>query len=333
MGATSPPSIEDARGSPVSAGPSSSSQASNVRKRPRQSLFEPDIYLGSYANPRKIDASPRASEDGRALRVKPSLRTSTSQMQLEHLLQCVDVKLDTYGVEESRDGFFDASFYRPLQHDYSVMTKSALETFSSRFQDSSPFSWRQFLSQQWQEMIEFVKQTATSRSGIRLSKSFLGFFIAYILCLVPVSRIWLGRHSYIMAVSAIVNHAGRPVGSQIDGALLTTFGTVMGLGWGSLALFVSTSTLTAQSGYGGIIASFLICFTAGIAWLRCVFMRFYQAVLCAGIAICYTCLSDTSQSVGWRKVFDYGIPWVSGQALCLIISILVCPDLGSLSIS
>ena len=51
---------------------------------------------------------------------------------------------------------------------------------------------------------------------------------------------------------------------------MTILGTVAGLGWGSLALYVSTSTSAAQSGYGGILAAFLIIFAAAIGWLRCV---------------------------------------------------------------
>lgn len=317
----------------ASPGPSSSSQGSHLRQRPQPSSFEPGIYLGSYVNSRKIQLSTRVSEDRGAPHVSRFASTSTSHVQLENLLEAVDVKLNTYGVEELRDGFFDASFYHALSQDLSEMMKNASETWPTLFQSGSPFPWRRFLSQQWQEFIEFVKLTKSSRSGIRLFKSFIGFFIAYVICLVPVSRIWLGRHSYIMVISAIINHAGRPVGSQIDGALMTTFGTVMGLGWGSLALYVSTSTTTAKSGYGGIIVIFLICFTAIIAWLRCVYIRFYQAVICAGFAICYTCLADTSESVGWRKLFDYGIPWVLGQALCLVVSIFFCPDTGSSSIS
>ena len=136
-----------------------------------------------------------------------------------------------------------------------------------------------------------------------------------------------------MVVSAIVNHPGRSVGSQIDGLFLTTLGTVAGLGWGSLALYTSTSTAPARAGYGGVLATFLVMFAAAIAWLRCLFMRFYQAVICAGIAICYTCLANTSEAVGWRKVFDYGIPWVLGQALCLLIAALIFPDTGSRSLA
>lgn len=259
----------------------------------------------------------------------PSPRTSVSHLQLEQLLQGVDFELSTYGIEELRDGFFDASFYRPLRRDRSEMMKQASETLPDSFGETHPLSLHGFLPKQWHEAADFIKQISTSRSGIKLLKSFLGFFIAYTICLIPVSRDWLGRYSYIMVISAIVNHPGRSLGSQIDGALMTILGTAAGLGWGSLALYVSTSTFIAKSGYGGVLAAFLVIFSAAIGWLRCLYIRFYQAVLCAGIAICYTCLANTSETVGWRKIFNYGIPWIMGQALCLVIAATISPASGS----
>lgn len=331
----------------VTSGPSSSpQQASHLRVRhsshteptesARPSVTEPAIYLGSYAKlARRFNRSARVSQDARASRSHgdQSPTASISHSQLERLLQNVDVEIDTYGVEELRDGFFDATFYRPLPQNTLEMMEKPSQIPPDSFHGRRLLSFSQFLRQQLHEVVEFIKRATTSRAGIRLLKSFLGFYIAYLICLTNASRIWLGRYNYIMVISALVNHPGRPVGSQIDGAFMTIFGTFMGLGWGALALYVSTSTATAKSGYGGVLASFLVCFTAVIAWFRCVFMRFYQAVLCAGIAICYTCLADTSQSVGWRKVFDYGIPFVMGQALCVVIAILVFPDTGSRSLS
>jgi len=285
-----------------------------------------DIYRGS----------PRDSADGRApgTLAGPSPRASTSHSQLEHLLQAVDADLETYGVEELRDGFFDASFHRPLQRNHDELMHQASMTLpDSLTEKNQPLSLRQFLPQQLREAESFFCQISTSRAGIQLLKSFLGFFITYMICLIPASRDWLGRYNYIMVISAIINHPGRSIGSQLDGAVLTIIGTIAGLGWGSLALYVSTSTPTAQSGYGGLLATFLVMFAALIGWLRCVFIRFYQAVLSAGIAICYVCLASTSQRVGWIKVFDYGIPWVLGQAVCLIVSVLVLPDAGSRSLA
>lgn len=327
--------------------PSNSRDYSKLRQRPsdrrrlrnatpRQSPTSSKVYLGSYAKDfERHRTSIRGSLDVEGLHgsVAVSPRASTSHLQLEHLLLAVDVELDSYGVQELRDGFFDASFYRPLHHDHSEMMRRASETLPDSFQRNHPLSLRDFFPQQWHEMVEYVTQITTSRAGIRLLKSFLGFFISYIICLVPASRDWLGRYNYIMVLSAIFNHPGRPLGSQIDGALLTILGTAAGLGWGSLALYVSTSTDAARSGYGGVLATFLVIFTVIIAWLRCVFIRFYQAVLSAGIAICYTCLADTSKAVGWTKILEYGVPWALGQGLCLLISILIFPDTGSHSLT
>ena len=298
-----------------------------------QSSVAHNIIHGSFAH---TSPSLRGSLDRRMLNESPipSPRVSTSHLQLEHLLQAVDVDLNGYGLEESRDGFFDASFSRPLKRDHDDLMREATETLPDVFvKETHPLSLRRLLPQQVREAKASFREVVSSRAGIRLLKTFLGFFISYIICLVPASRDWLGKYNYIMVVSAVFNHPGRPIGSQLDGAFLTIFGTIAGLGWGSLALYVSTSTATAQSGYGGILATFLVLFAAFIGWLRCVFIRLYQAVICAGIAIVYTTLADTSENVGWKKVFDYGIPWVLGQCVCLIIAVLVFPDAGSRSLA
>ena len=295
----------------------------------------PNVYHGSYGtNLGRNRASVPGSLDAEAPRgsVGGTPGASMSHVQLQHLLQAVEHNLDDYGIQEDRDGFFDASFFRPLNLDHAEMIQEASEALPKGFKKKDPLSLRRFGPQQWSEFLEIVKQITFTRAGIQLAKSFLGFFISYVICLVPASRNWLGRYNYIMVLSAIVNHAGRPLGSQIDGTILTILGTVAGLGWGSLALYVSTSTSPARSGYGGVLATFLILFTTAIAWLRCIYMRFFQAVIAAGIAICYTCLTETSGTVSWKKTFDYGIPWVLGQAVCILISMFVFPDTGAYAI-
>lgn len=297
--------------------------------RSRRSAVGHNVYLGSYAN-----SSRRLSADASRATPIPSPRASTSQAQLEHLLQAVDADLETYGVEELRDGFFDATFYRPIKRHHGDLTQKTSLTLPDPFKhENQPLSVRCFLPQQLREIRSFFGQVLTTRAGVKLLKSFLGFFITYIMCLIPTLRDWLGRYNYIMVISAIVNHPGRAIGSQIDGAVLTTTGTAAGLGWGSLALYVSTSTPTAQSGYGGVLATFLVIFAIVVGWLRCFFIRFYQAIIASGFAICYACLANTSQEVGWKRVFDYGIPWVFGQAVCLLISIVIFPDAGSRSLA
>ena len=289
-----------------------------------------NIYLGSYGKGPSARESQGGSKTGsRRNSAQPSPRLSASHLQLEHLLGAVDVETETYDVDERRDGFFDASFFRPIEFDRNQMAEKAKLSLPASFQWSEPCSVGRSLLNQWHSFRAVNRKTVPTRNGIKLLKSLLGFFVSYVLCLIPLSRDWLGKYNYIIVVSTIINHPGRTVGSQLDGAVLTTLGTAVGLGWGSLAVYVSTATSPTSAKYAGVIATFLVLFTATLGWLRCVYIRIYQAIVCAGIAICYLCLANTPEVLSWTKVRAYGIPWVLGQALSLLVCFLVFPSGGT----
>ncbi|CZR60988.1 probable BRE4 Protein involved in endocytosis [Phialocephala subalpina] len=282
------------------------------------------IYRGSYSH------SPRRSRSLRTESSAPaSPRMSMSDTHLEDLLENLQLDLETYGLEETRDGFFDASFLKPNKVDHDDLMRDAECTLPAAFKKTNPLSPKAFFPKQWREIKGVIRAVTTTRAGIKLTKSFLAFFIAYILCLVPVIVRWLGRYSYIMVLSTIINHPGRTIGAQIDGAFLTIMGTATGLGWGAFALWLSDSTSIARRGYGGILATFLLLFMGTIAALRSYYIRMYQFVLAAGIAISYTVLADTSEAIAWHKLFDYGIPWLFGQVICLLVCCAVVPDAGA----
>jgi len=134
-------------------------------------------------------------------------------------------------------------------------------------------------------------------------------------------------------LSALFNHPGRTIGAQIDGAFLTSFGTATGLGWGAFALWLSGSTPATRRGYGGILAMFLILFMGVIAAMRSYYIRVYQFVLCAGFAIIWTCLADISGTVNWTRLLNFGVPWLCGQAVGLVICFTVFPDAGARSLA
>lgn len=258
-------------------------------------------------------------------------RSSTASIaQLEQMVSDDKIDTDTYGVSELRDGFFDALFLKPsprLLEDDIPESKSIL---SADFEKIPPRFSRAYAQKQWNSLLTLISELATTRDGIRLLKSFTAFFVAYILCLVPVIRDWLGRYSYVMVLSTIINHPARTVGSQIDGAILTTIGTAAGLGWGVVALLLSTSNFAASAGYGCILALFMAAFMAILAWLRSFFIRFYQGALCAGIAITFMTQAETnSRTVEWPKLRSYGIPWLLGQAIALAINCAIFPDAGA----
>ena len=288
------------------------------RRRPSSSK----VYLGSYADTQ----TPPNSRAGS--RVTTPAQRSISHIQLDHLLSRAQTYTDTFDINESRDGFFDATFYRPSKPDVARMLDQARDVLPASFQGLRRLSFTESFWVQWRPLKRGVKEVITTRAGVKLFKSFLAFFVAYVICLIPASGKWLGPYNYILVVSCIINHPGRAIGPQIDGALLTILGSAVGLAWGSLALYVSTSTTPARTGYGGILATFLILFTWTLAWLRCIFIRFYHTILCAGFAVCYVCLANTSEPLGWKKIASYGIPWALGQAMCLVICMCVFPGTG-----
>ncbi|KAI1141707.1 hypothetical protein F5Y05DRAFT_373511 [Hypoxylon sp. FL0543] len=237
---------------------------------------------------------------------------------------------NSYGISELRDGFFDAVFLPPERVDFQDLMRQAELTLPYAFRKKDPLSIRNFLPKQWHEIKGVVRRVTTTRAGIRLVKSFLAFFIAYILCLIPSVRARLGRYCYVMVISTIINHPARTLGAQVDGTVQTIIGTATGLGWGAFGLWVSTATATARIGYGGILAVFLFLYIFLAACLRSYYIRTYQAVICAGIAISYTCLAEVSgNKVSWSKLLAYGIPWVLGQAISLVICCTVVPDAGA----
>ncbi len=256
--------------------------------------------------------------------------STTSLLKLSQMLpEDAEAMLETYGINEVRDGFFDVAFLKPRKLSTQNDLQNLRQSLPAEFDERPPLAIRHFAPRQWREVKSVVTTVLTTRTGIKLSKTFLAFFIAYILCLVPQVRDWLGQHHYIMAVSVILNHPARTFGSQIDGTVLTSVGTALGVAWGVVGLLLSTSTLAASAGYGGILALFLLLFIAGVAWIRAFFVRFYQAVLCAGITIIYTTLSETdSTSIRWPKLLSYPIPWFLGQGIALLVNIAVFPDAG-----
>ncbi|KAI1451272.1 hypothetical protein F4805DRAFT_463968 [Annulohypoxylon moriforme] len=237
---------------------------------------------------------------------------------------------NSYGIAELRDGFFDAVFLPPEEIDFQELKKQAELTLPYAFRKKDPLSVRNFLPKQWHEVRGVIRRVTTTRSGIRLLKSFLAFFISYVLCLISPVQARLGRYSYIMVISTILNHSGRTLGAQVDGTILTIVGTATGLGWGAFGLWVSTASASARIGYGGVLAVFLFLYVFIIACFRSYYIRTYQAVICAGIAIAYTCLAEVSGTeVSWSKLLNYGIPWVLGQAISLLICFTVVPDAGA----
>lgn len=305
--------------SPATEGSASPAQASRLTPKPKWTEL--------------IEGQSSSSQKRPRMHSRQSSVASLSQ--LSQLLPDADARdADNYGVTELRDGFFDAVFLKRSEKGRQLEKETLESTLPAEFDELSPLEVGDFFPRQWREIKAVVHRVAKTRVGVQLLKSFLAIYLAYILCLIPGVRTWLGTYHYILVVSAVFNHPARSIGSQLDGVLLTTAGTAAGFGWGAIGLLLSTSTLAAQAGYGGILAMFLAILIATLSWIRAFFIRFYQAVLCAGITIIYTTVADTdSRTIKWEKLLRYLIPWLLGQALSLLVNVAIFPDTGSYRVS
>jgi hypothetical protein len=235
---------------------------------------------------------------------------------------------DTFGLEELRDGFFDATFYRSTALHGSEEDD---EDDDSTFVVNLGRFVRNAIRAQLEDCKSFFTTTFGSRAGIHLAKSFLGYFITYILCLIPKTQEFLGEYSYWATIAALINHAGRTVGAQIDGTVSCIAGGALGLGVGTLALEVASSTAVSRAAYGGILAAFVLPILGIFSWIRCGVLRFYQTMITAGLALIFLSLvgtEDIGQTGEWRRsiVREFAIPWLIGLGISLLVNICLYPE-------
>ncbi|RPB28446.1 hypothetical protein L211DRAFT_833409 [Terfezia boudieri ATCC MYA-4762] len=253
-----------------------------------------------------------------------SPRASVSSINLQHLLEKLELdQYDTYGVEEHRDGFFDASFFRPLQ---SAPNPEATITPQSNTQ--RPY-FPKVINACASVLKDFLQAAFWTHQGVNAAKSLLAYLICYYLCLIPTVQKWLGNYSYFATISVLLNHSGRTIGAQLDGLVLCILGASVGMGWGCMALELSDRIGPLKDRREGLLEAFLIIFAAVVGLLRSTLVRLYQALMSAGLAVFFMCLADSDQE-HWdkKKIREFAVPFLVGQAVCLTVNVIVFPEAG-----
>ncbi|KAL8859463.1 MAG: hypothetical protein Q9178_004141 [Gyalolechia marmorata] len=123
------------------------------------------VHFGSYSKSIDQHGNLRSNH-------APGTPRNSSQAQLGHLLPNADADLETYGINELRDGFFDATYYRPMAPDRPDIIRKASETLPLALQAHHPLSFKYFVPQQWEEFNGFFRQVITTRSAVGWKKIF-----------------------------------------------------------------------------------------------------------------------------------------------------------------
>lgn len=257
-----------------------------------------------------------------------SLRHSNSYVKIKRFHDGDTEIRETYGLEELREGFFDTVFVPPSLIELQATDSAA----NGKLEEQQPEDKDRLSVRMKSGIVGIYRNIVDIRSGSVLLKAFLAYFIAYILCLIHPTSQWLGKYAFLMPICAIVHHPGRTVGSQLEITLQVIFGEACGLGWSSLALYISTSTGKARSGYGGILAGSIVISLFINSWVRAHYIRFYHGSMAYCIIFILMHIVDVSESVHWEKAWDIGIPYLMGIALSLVISVVILPDVGHIPV-
>ncbi|RSM14691.1 hypothetical protein CEP52_001241 [Fusarium oligoseptatum] len=115
-----------------------------------------------------------ANLDPSGVSLQPSFDSRRSSvvsiMQIDQIISDDRINMETYGVSEMRDGFFDALFLKPEPLTPEEIEEKAI--LPKEFEKSHPLSPKDFFPRQLHELRSVARKVTTTRSGIRLLKSF-----------------------------------------------------------------------------------------------------------------------------------------------------------------
>ncbi|BAO41250.1 protein BRE4 [Kluyveromyces marxianus] len=246
----------------------------------------------------------RAAKYGRDSKTSCS-RVNLSQMKLDKLMEGKKwEELETFGLEELRNGFFD-----PVYTGYERIIPSDPLNKEKVHQKSL------FPSTDIKEIRKFWKP---------IMKYCIAIFIANVLCLIEPAGSWFGGdYRYFLPLALLIHHPVRTVGVQCELTIQSIIGGAVGMGYSALIWYVSTATEPAAKEQGGIL--FLGLFLGAILahWVRSTYQRLFYLSTSFGIAVLFFCgssLSLNKKNLSWKLYWDFGISYLFG----LLLSLLVC---------
>lgn len=252
--------------------------------------------------------------------LRPNPRTSMSQLKLYQLANTTNYKdLNRFDLEELRNGFFDPVYIKPQP---SGNTDEPIDTRTS----SSSLSLKP--KQIFTLPTTLLKEI--NQHKIILIKFFIAYFISIILCLIEKPGNWFGKYRVFLPISTLINHPVHSIGAQLEITVLSIIGLTLGLGWSSLALYISTATQPTRNHQGGILAGSLFIGIFFMGWFKAYFIRFYYLFLTSGFVLIFlsTNLDLSTTEINWKDTWNIAIPYLFGLLISLLVSLVILPDVG-----
>lgn len=251
---------------------------------------------------------------------------SFSRVRLNHLAREQNwSQVEDFGINDPRDGVFDAIYSTPLKP---CSDSSAYETKRSFKLPSIVQLWP----------IRRISEAIPDKQEINryfwpVMKFFIAFFSAFLICTIKPANRWLGgRYSYFLPISVLLHHPVRTVGFQIEMTVQSIIGGGLGLGWSALAWYISTATRPAASHQGGVLFASLFLALLWSTFIKSLYRRLIYLCFSFSSAVVFlhtVDLADSFVTLKWKRYWDFGIPFLFGLILSLLVCIIVVPRSGT----
>ncbi|AAS50600.2 ABL171Wp [Eremothecium gossypii ATCC 10895] len=245
--------------------------------------------------------------------------TSLSHLRLEKLAEGSGwEELQDYGLEELRDGFFDASYSRPQRV---AATEPPVST-SPKAQ--SPLAvrckaFRDRLRVHWKAVVKFT----------------VAYLAAMFLCLVRPASDWIGDvYSCFLPVAVLIHHPVRTVGVQLEITVQSIVGLALGQGWSALWWYVCSVARVGRH-EGALLFLSLVLSGLWSSWLAAAYGRLVYMSVSFGITATFfaTSMPPSEGSLPiWRHFWDQGMSYLFGLLLSLLVCIFLFPRFGHATI-
>ncbi|KAH7385028.1 hypothetical protein BKA64DRAFT_156224 [Cadophora sp. MPI-SDFR-AT-0126] len=163
----------------------------------------------------------------------------------------------------------------------------------------------------------------------RMFKNTLATTITVILALIPAVVQVYGRAAYLAPMTTVFGHPGRRFGMMAEALVLTVSGTLLGVGWSVLGVYLSSLVYenNAPAAYTikGVFLAVALIFHG---FLRSHTPRLFIFVLLL-IIVCVVSLTGTSTAVSSASVTVILYPILTAVAILLLVNMLVFPEFSS----
>ena len=163
----------------------------------------------------------------------------------------------------------------------------------------------------------------------RMLKNTLAVTITVILALIPAVTKIYGKAMYLGCMTAVFGHAGRRFGQMADALVLVIAGTVLGVAWSMLGLYLSSLVYDANSPAAYAIRGiFLVIAILFHGFLRSHTPRLWIFVLLLAI-VCVVSLTSTAKAVTASAVTIVLYPILTACGVLLLVNTLIFPEFAS----